>query len=49
MSEVKVSCPRCNEKFEAEEADIYECPKCGTSIVQEKDNSDQEKTQIFKA
>ncbi|MDQ7001147.1 MAG: hypothetical protein Q9N02_00475 [Ghiorsea sp.] len=49
MSEVKISCPRCKEKFEIEEAKVYECSKCGTSIVQKNDTSDQEKTQIFKA
>lgn len=32
MSQVKMTCPKCNEKFQAEKAELYECPKCGTNI-----------------
>jgi len=27
-----MTCPKCNEKFQAEKAELYECPKCGTNI-----------------
>lgn len=32
MSQVKITCPRCGEKFVTEKAEIYECPKCGTNV-----------------
>jgi predicted RNA-binding Zn-ribbon protein involved in translation (DUF1610 family) len=48
MSQETVSCPRCKEEFKAEKAAVYECPKCGTSVVPKSDDSDHEKTQIFK-
>jgi rRNA maturation endonuclease Nob1 len=48
MSQVMITCPRCKEKFKAEEADIYECPFCGTNIRPKQDTSnDLEKTQQF--
>ncbi|MDQ6989454.1 MAG: hypothetical protein Q9M19_06185 [Mariprofundaceae bacterium] len=48
MSQVNVSCPRCQEKFQAEKEDAYECPKCGTSIRPKKDDDNHDQTQIFK-
>lgn len=48
MSQVKMTCPKCQEKFEAEKADIYECPKCGTNVRAKKsENVDQDSTQRF--
>ena len=32
MSQVKITCPKCQETFQADKADIYECPKCGTNV-----------------
>lgn len=49
MSQVKMTCPNCQEKFQAEKADIYECPKCGTNVRPKKSkNEDFDKTQRFK-
>jgi len=48
MNKVCLMCPRCKEVFEAEQADAYECPKCGTSLNPNNDIDEQEKTQIFK-
>ena len=48
MSQVKMTCPKCHEKFEAEKADIYECPKCGTNVrAKQADNPDHDATQRF--
>ena len=48
MSQVKMTCPKCQEKFEAEKADIYECPKCGTNVRPKKASDlDQDATQRF--
>lgn len=48
MSQVEISCPRCNEKFAAEQTDVYECPKCGTSIRAKGDGAKgHEQTQGF--
>jgi len=48
MSQVKMTCPKCQEKFQAEKADIYECPKCGTNVRAKKTKKeDLEKTQKF--
>ncbi len=47
MSQVKMTCPKCQEKFQAEKADIYECPKCGTNIRPKKTKVDLEATQKF--
>jgi len=51
MSQVKITCPRCKEKFVADEAALYECPFCGTNVRpkhEEKDEENMEKTQQFK-
>ncbi|MBN4082436.1 hypothetical protein JYT13_01370 [Mariprofundus ferrooxydans] len=49
MKQVKMTCPRCKEKFQAEKADIYECPFCGTNVrVKAVKESDMEKTQAIK-
>ncbi|MDQ6955141.1 MAG: hypothetical protein Q9M20_06820 [Mariprofundaceae bacterium] len=50
MKQVKMTCPRCKEKFQATVADVYECPFCGTSVRQKKstEDGDMEKTQIMK-
>jgi len=48
MRKVKITCPRCKEKFQTEEADLYECPKCGTSIRPKNKPTDMDKTQTFK-
>jgi len=49
MKQVKMTCPRCKEKFQAEKADIYECPFCGTNVrVKAVKEPDMEKTQAFK-
>jgi len=49
MSKVKITCPRCNEVFVTEEAEIYECPRCGTNVRPKKSsNEDLDKTQIIK-
>jgi len=48
MSQVKITCPKCQEKFQAEKADIYECPKCGTNVRPKKSpKEDLEATQKF--
>ncbi len=48
MSKVKITCPRCNEPFIAEEAELYECPHCGTTVrPKKKGGDDLEKTQIL--
>lgn len=48
MSQVKMICPKCQEKFEAEKADIYECPKCGTNVRAKKSKDiNQDATQRF--
>jgi len=48
MSQVKMTCPKCSEKFQAEKADIYECPKCGTNVRAKKAKKvDLEATQKF--
>lgn len=48
MSQVKMTCPRCQEKFKAQKTDIYECPKCGTSIRAKKSKKiNLEATQRF--
>jgi Zn finger protein HypA/HybF involved in hydrogenase expression len=48
MSQVKMTCPKCKEKFQAEKADIYECPKCGTNVRAKNSNDpDQDATQRF--
>ena len=48
MSKIKIKCPRCEHIFEQKKADLYECPKCGTSIREKKKESDDfDKTQIF--
>jgi len=48
MSKIRVTCPRCQHIFESEKQDIYECPKCGTSIREKKPSGDDlDKTQIF--
>ncbi|MFQ5581929.1 MAG: hypothetical protein ACE5F3_04780 [Mariprofundaceae bacterium] len=44
---VKITCPRCKEKYETEKAELYECPKCGTNVRPKKKKVDLEKTQIF--
>ena len=50
MKQVKMTCPRCKEKFQAAEADIYECPFCGTNVRPKtnKQESDLEKTQTIR-
>lgn len=48
MSKVKITCPRCKEKFTAEESDLYECPKCGTNVRPKNKPVDMDKTQSFK-
>jgi len=50
MKQVKMTCPRCKEKFQAEKADIYECPFCGTNVrvKSTQTESDMEKTQAIK-
>ncbi|MDX8387596.1 MAG: hypothetical protein R8M46_03550 [Ghiorsea sp.] len=48
MSEIDVQCPNCQHAFKSEQGDVYECPKCGTSIIPKDDDEDHEKTQIFK-
>jgi len=48
MSQVSICCPRCQEKFQTDKAEIYECPKCGTSIRPKEETDDHDKTQIFK-
>jgi len=48
MSQVNISCPRCQEEFKAEKSDVYECPKCGTSICPKKEQDDHDTTQVFK-
>jgi len=52
MSNIRVKCPRCQHIFEQEKADVYECPKCGTSIREKvkgtsKESEDFDKTQVF--
>ncbi|MDX8403764.1 MAG: hypothetical protein R8K54_05085 [Mariprofundaceae bacterium] len=48
MGQVKMACPKCQEKFQAKKADIYECPKCGTNIRAKKSKKeDLEATQKF--
>ncbi len=49
MKQVKMTCPRCKEKFQSEEADLYECPFCGTSIRPKasKEESEMDKTQTI--
>jgi len=50
MKQVKMTCPRCKEKFQAEKADIYECPFCGTNVRPKvaQDEGSMEKTQAIK-
>jgi len=50
MKQVKMTCPRCKEKFQAEKADIYECPFCGTNVRSKavKEDSHMQKTQAIK-
>ncbi len=48
MSQVRMTCPKCQEKFQAEKADLYECPRCGINIRAKKSEKiDLEKTQKF--
>jgi len=52
MNKTKISCPRCRHIFEEEKQEIYECPKCGTSIREKlkkisEGPGDFDKTQIF--
>lgn len=48
MSQVKMTCPKCHEKFQAEKAEIYECPKCGTNVRPKKaEKENLEATQKF--
>jgi len=48
MGQVRMTCPQCKEKSQAEEAEIYECPKCGTNVRAKKsDAADFDKTQTF--
>ncbi len=48
MSQVKMTCPKCQEKFQAEKADIYECPKCGTNVrAKQSKDADLDATQKF--
>lgn len=48
MSQVKMTCPKCQEKFTTEKAEIYECPKCGTNIRAKQSNApDLDATQKF--
>jgi len=52
MRKIKITCPRCQHIFKEKEAEIYECPKCGTNIrKKQKETSekpeDYDKTQIF--
>jgi Zn finger protein HypA/HybF involved in hydrogenase expression len=46
MSQVRIECPRCKNVFQAEEATLYECPKCGTN-VKPKVSSTFESTQVL--
>ncbi len=50
MKQVKMTCPRCKEKFQAEKADIYECPFCGTNVRLKvtPEEGHMEKTQAIK-
>lgn len=50
MSKVKIKCPRCQDAFVTEEADLYECPQCGTNIRARKKTieDEMEKTQTIK-
>ncbi len=48
MSQIELTCPRCQEQFKASESEVYECPKCGSTVRAESDTFDQDKTQIFK-
>jgi predicted RNA-binding Zn-ribbon protein involved in translation (DUF1610 family) len=48
MSQVNMDCPSCQHAFKAEKGGVYECPKCGTSIIPKSSEEDHEKTQIFK-
>jgi len=50
MKQVKMTCPRCKEKFQSQKADIYECPFCGTNVRPKaaKGENDMEKTQTIK-
>jgi len=50
MKQVKMTCPRCKEKFQSEKADIYECPFCGTNVRSKaaSKESDMVKTQTIK-
>jgi len=49
MKQVKMTCPRCKEKFQSQKSDIYECPFCGTNVRPKKvqDEGDMEKTQVI--
>ncbi len=50
MKQVKMTCPRCKEKFQAEKADIYECPFCGINVRLKAtpEEGHMEKTQAIK-
>ncbi len=47
MDKVTLTCPRCQEYFKSEKSDVYECPKCGTTVRAESGEFDHDKTQIF--
>lgn len=46
MSQVKIECPRCKHVFQAEKAELYECPKCGTN-VKTRESSTFDSTQVL--
>lgn len=46
MSQVRIECPRCKNIFQAEEAKLYECPKCGTN-VKTKESTKFDDTQVL--
>jgi len=51
MKQVKMTCPRCKEKFQTAQAELYECPKCGTNIrpkAKTDDSGNMDKTQQIK-
>ncbi len=48
MGQVTITCPRCKEKYTAEEAEVYECPKCGTNVRPKNKGVDLDKTQTIK-